>query len=473
MDNSKLLRAICVRDIDQVKQVLKSGQCTIGRRLAFAELHPVIQCIKFGYWAGDARGCEILKILLQHGADINIQYLGKTIVIFAAELNHIDCLEFFINFGADLGFTTQDGETALTIAARKGNADCVKFLTEHVSHETLNQRNNDGNTALMIAALHDRIVCLRHLVQAGADLDVKDKHGHTALMSAVHIKSADAVKLLLDSGACVNTVAEYGETLLCALFHHEKSGKFNTCKIIIQALHLGLDSTVSRRDLQRLHSIVASEEDAVLRCLVMNGFPPLDVECDASPVFLSNLGRYTMPLLESLCSITPEPISPLTLALLLARPCVAWYFIANNFLTRFDAVQLCWNNKVRQYLQKQIDKQNADLNHSRKAKQCLEVLDFLSAKPLSLHTLTLIAISSVLSQDLLHNPSHSLESKESWICQPSFKEKVNKLNIPPSLKRELLHQTPLSSICCDFWDHIPISKDVLYSVCKCSECEGI
>ncbi|GFS17829.1 ankyrin repeat protein [Elysia marginata] len=474
MDNSKLLRAICVRDINQVRQVLTSGQCTIGRGWTSAEFHPVIQCIKFGYWAGDARGCEILKILLQHGADINVQYRGKNIVIFAAELNHLDCLEFFIKFGADLGFTTQDGETALTIATRKGNADCVKFLAEHVSRETLNQTNNNGNTAVMIAAIHDRILCLRHLIQAGADLDVKDTHGHTALMSAAHVKSADAATLLLDSGACVNTVAEYGETFLEALREEEyerKYGKFKTSKLVLKALHVGLDPTLSRRDRQVLHNMVGSELcNAELRGLVMNGFPPLDLDCGGLvECYWSN---YSNSSVQSILGTSSTAISPLTMAFLLARPDVAWYFIANNFFTHSDLMHLCRDNKIRQYLQKEIQYESYEIFYCKKAKQCLEILDFLCGRPHSLHTLALIAISSALSQDLLHDPSDSLKSEESWICRPSFREKVAMLEIPPSLKRELLHQTPLSGLCCNFWDHIPICDGERFTVCQCHECEG-
>ena len=76
-------------------------------------------------------------------------------------------------------------------------------------------RSQDGNTALMIAADKGNLNTVTELMRHGADINVRNKAGRTALMIAAGPSSQFRVaKALLDSGASVSVTDETGETAL-------------------------------------------------------------------------------------------------------------------------------------------------------------------------------------------------------------------------------------------------------------------
>ena len=207
--SSRLSRAIYEQDVDKVKRLLASKGPSINGA-GSKRIPPIIECVSSGFRRGDEedkRRCEILKLLVQHGADLNVQcqtdswLLGKTAAIVAAERGFVRCLQILFDSGADLNITTPDGDTALILAASWGQADAVKYLVEHMSVSMLNHRNDEGKTALLVAASEsefDFYRCMRHLVVAGADINVKDGECNTALMLSVKLEQEDRVELLTE-----------------------------------------------------------------------------------------------------------------------------------------------------------------------------------------------------------------------------------------------------------------------------------
>ena len=202
--------------------------------------------------------------------------------------------------------------------------------------------------------------------------------------------------------------------------------------MITKLLSHGLDPALSYRDQKILHTMVVKGEKSLVRGLVMNGFPPVDVKCDV----------LTQKYTEYLPDEDKTPVSPLALALASEHHDIARYLIVNRFFTRYDLVQLCRDQTLRQYLQRKPE--------------CLEILDFLSARPHSLQDLCLVTVSSALSQYLVHDPLDIPPGDSRWMCKPTFRERVDLLQLPPTLKRELLHDTPSSSISCESWGNIPL-----------------
>ncbi|GFS10287.1 ankyrin repeat protein [Elysia marginata] len=430
----ELSKAICNQDLETIILLNQSSECPInGDRCEVVP--PIIECVSSGVATGDeedARRAEVLKILLLYGADVNVQSQmtlppGKTAAICAAERGFLRCLKVLVESGAEVHILSPYGETAYTSAVMLGQVECVEYLTSHLSGSRLDQRNSDGRTALVLSASrldldkgaktnHEKrnFRCLQNLIEAGADLNVEDKYGYTALMYALQHNNPKAITLLLEGGALVNSASHSGHTpisIAVAQFQY---------RLVPKLLKCGADPTLSRRQKVFFGDMVNDNHKVELRWLVMSGFPPLDAVITV---------RW-FP--EKRCFSR----SPLTAAIFNRQPWIAKYLIANKFFTRYDIAELCWDKDTRESLRKARGQESTD---------CLKILDFLSKKPQSLQTLCLVAISEALSQDFVLEPSQRL-SKYKWVCSPTYKERVDLLQIPPAMKRELLHQTDCARV---------------------------
>ena len=102
------------------------------------------------------------------GADVNS---GSPPPLMAAVFNgHLECVKLLIQAGADLNVQDENGRTTLMFAAAKGHVDCVKLLTE--AGADLDIWHEYGFTALMIAALDGSETCFKTLLNAGADVNM-------------------------------------------------------------------------------------------------------------------------------------------------------------------------------------------------------------------------------------------------------------------------------------------------------------
>ena len=490
-----LLSAIDNHDIEEIKNLLESQQCAINGD-GTERNPPIFQCVDTTCRRAaeaDCRGCDMLKMLLQYGADVNVQVEGNTAALAAAQRGYARCVQVLVESGADLTVTTHQGDTPLIQAVKHGAATTVRCLTGYSSVSMLNHRNNDGQTALMLATSNECFLCLRPLLDAGADVNVKDDDGNTALMCALRKDSPEAVTLLLEKGACVNTVTQSGDTPLSVAIGYKQLVELGYLSrlrnyrsrrvqvgynmIVLKLLRLGLDPTLSYKDRHSLHTVVAGGQETVVRGLVRNGFPPLDLDCKT---IRSDSPGHPLSLFLSWAPSTR--LSPLALALLCGRLRIARYLIVNSFFTHYDIVRLCWDPNIRRALGEACSTGNSHKYNyhwassfeveesTTQARQCLQLLDSLASTPHSLLTLSLITISSALSQHLTKHPLTLTETNK-WICKQTFREKVQVLEIPPSLKRALLHQTPFSKICCRSWDDILIGEEVCLPPCGCRHCE--
>ena len=322
--------------------------------------------------------------------------------------------------------------------------------------------------SLIMLVLRKRYRSLRalalHLDTSGKVKTVLD-HGHTRLVQVLRSKFRSVaaltplftngidrgICLALKNGAKINAVATCGRTLLsrCIDGRMKSATKRN---IILKLLRLGLDPTLSRRDQSCLHMMVERGREDVVRALVVNGFPPLDLECD---IYIESPSGETSQLLDQL-------ISPLAVAILNLRSSVAVFLAKNLFFTRNDIVRLGRDPEIRQHLEYKLGL-NESSKEYRLARQCMNILNELSENPQSLQTLSLIAVSSALSQDLRRD-------RGKWICRPTFREKVGRLEIPSVLKRKLLHQPPSHRVRSHPWSDLPVKEKLCFPPQNCEDC---
>merc|ERR1711988_1839363 len=89
-----------------------------------------------------------------------------------------------------MGRASQHGQTALMLAVSHGRLDMVQLLVE--AGADLNIRDEDGSSALMCAAEHGQTEIVKHLLtHPDTDIFAKDNDGLTALAVAMEAGHRD------------------------------------------------------------------------------------------------------------------------------------------------------------------------------------------------------------------------------------------------------------------------------------------
>jgi ankyrin repeat protein len=178
-----------------------------------------------------------VKLLVEHGANVNALAEGTTPLLIAAGTPHAEAVvRYLLEKGADWRAVNQLGADAVMVAALDGAAGNLKILLEanaggahqakerHISarpgtifDEAATERirkRAEGVTALMSAARGGCSACVRLLLENGADAKVRTNAGLTALHFAAFKGDLAMVKALLEAGAPVNVADDRGLTPL-------------------------------------------------------------------------------------------------------------------------------------------------------------------------------------------------------------------------------------------------------------------
>ncbi|HTK77485.1 MAG TPA: ankyrin repeat domain-containing protein, partial [Gemmataceae bacterium] len=148
----------------------------------------------------DTDNLEYIRILLDHGADVNarvkentlsrtiftMQWFfepGATPFVRAAQSSDTALLKLLLEHGADPKIPTDFGDTALTVAGGIG-------WVEGVTYERSAKEN---------------VEAVRMLLDLGLDPNAANHDGRTPLMGAAHKGRNDVILLLLDRGAKLET----------------------------------------------------------------------------------------------------------------------------------------------------------------------------------------------------------------------------------------------------------------------------
>lgn len=102
-----------------------------------------------------------------------------------------------------------------------------------------------GSSPLITAAVFDKTDMARILIDAGADLDLRNNDGSTALISAAFFGRPEIVRMLLDAGADKTIKNKYGATAyesVAAPFSDVKS-TYDMMGKILEPLGVRLDYT--------------------------------------------------------------------------------------------------------------------------------------------------------------------------------------------------------------------------------------
>jgi ankyrin repeat protein len=192
-----LFKAAADGDAAEIERLVRSGEA-IGRRDGNGRMP--LHVATFGGHR------DAVQMLLKLGADANALDAQKyDPVTIAAVANDVPMLRVLLAGGASAGNITSpyDG-TALIAAAHLGHAEIVRILIQ--AKAPLDHVNNLGWTALIESIVlgsggEAHTATLKHLVEAGADVNLADRQGTSPLKMARSRGYTEMVRILEAAGA--------------------------------------------------------------------------------------------------------------------------------------------------------------------------------------------------------------------------------------------------------------------------------
>jgi ankyrin repeat protein len=158
---------------------------------------------------------EMLEMLLEHDADLNIQTGGLfgTALQAAAHSGSVEVVEMLLDHGAEINAIAGGCGTALKAASERGHMDVMRLLI--AKKADVNFIGGAGeSSALNDAATCRNVDAVSLILKNGAYIDDRDKKGRTPLLNAALYGAADTASLLLHHGADPNACDEHGNSAL-------------------------------------------------------------------------------------------------------------------------------------------------------------------------------------------------------------------------------------------------------------------
>lgn len=148
------------------------------------------------YYAAEKGHRDIVQLLLDHGADVNLKNeIGHTALYEAAETGRTEAVQILLEMGARVDLQSRDGLTPLHVAAQAGNTAMVQILLNKGSF--INQPDNYGYTPLHRAADFNKKATVEMLMARGANIYLRDRKGKMPLDIAHSQKIADLIRKVM------------------------------------------------------------------------------------------------------------------------------------------------------------------------------------------------------------------------------------------------------------------------------------
>ena len=152
---------------------------------------------------GGVRHQQIVQLLVDHGADVNIPDKdGITPLEHAQRRGFTEIVTILNNAIAK--------DMQMIVAAEQGDIETVRFLLDQGAN--VHARDQAGRTALIAAAYRNDLAIADVLIQAGADVNVQDNTQQSAYLISTSDGYLDLLKRTLQAGANVHSKDSYNGT---------------------------------------------------------------------------------------------------------------------------------------------------------------------------------------------------------------------------------------------------------------------
>ena len=158
-----------------------------------------------------------IRLVFSRNPDLNLPSPVETVLMYAACLREKDYMAMLLQHGADPNIQDKNGTTALISALGCAKKDddyvaAIKILHEYKAD--INTPNHAGETGLMLAAYHCGPATVKKLLDLGAHINARDSDGESALFKAVRGELNNLIKHtnLKEDARCgiIRQMANYG-----------------------------------------------------------------------------------------------------------------------------------------------------------------------------------------------------------------------------------------------------------------------
>jgi len=201
-----LIHAAIFGDLEEISRLLETGASITARnergQTAFAE------ALSRDY-------VEAAHLLLSAGVDVDAtDEQGWTVLMAAADRWNQGQIQLLLEMGAHPNITNRIGESALSRLTRRLNR-----WRKVEDGEVPDRVDANGNAWIKESKCED---CVRLLLEADADTEVRDSIGRTPLISVASGPSLEMVRLLLEAGADVSAEDNRGHSALWHAKRHKR-----------------------------------------------------------------------------------------------------------------------------------------------------------------------------------------------------------------------------------------------------------
>lgn len=148
--------------------------------------------------AASGNNTKVLEVLIRNGARTDARNaIGRSPVEIAVEKQRMEALSYLAGLERDIDRVDADGKTLAHIAAQSMAVSSLKFLIDAGANLTI--RDKAGNQPVHYV-VYD-VDTLRTLLEAGIDVETAGSNGRTPLEIAVDSTDMDAAKCLIKYGA--------------------------------------------------------------------------------------------------------------------------------------------------------------------------------------------------------------------------------------------------------------------------------
>ncbi|HEV2330299.1 MAG TPA: ankyrin repeat domain-containing protein [Verrucomicrobiae bacterium] len=240
---------------------------------------------------------KVAAFLLDHGADINRVTRGGSPLFWAADAAQRTMVRFLLDHGADVN--AGEGE-ALDAAIKRGYKAVAETLLN--ARANVNVRDDNGQTPLDLAAADGRTEMIQMLLDSGADPNIPDNWGGTPLIRATRLGGGQVIenlKLLLAAKADPNA-GRCDLPLLCAINNRDvkaadlllQAGANPNAKSLVTPNLGNLISGFGRVDnFTPLWAAVSMHNAPIVQLLLKYKADPNDIQINNTPVIFSAVDK--------------------------------------------------------------------------------------------------------------------------------------------------------------------------------------